>query len=297
MLLKEVLHFLDVGPGRRFIDSTAGGGGHTEAILERKAKVLGIDQDPAALEIVRKRLKVRLRTRPRRDKTRPNVFRVKLVQKNFTHLQEVASKEGFQKINGVLFDLGFASFQLDSGHGLSFSREEPLDMRLDPTLGVTASDLVNSLPEHELTKLFFEFGQEKQARAIARNIVRTRSLKPVETTTELASLVEEVYKRHPGNRIHPATRVFMALRMAVNTELENLEQALPQAVEVLKKGGRLVVISFHSGEDRIVKEFMRKAEKEGLLKILTKKPVMPKEEEIEGNPRARSAKLRAAEKI
>lgn len=287
VLVKEVLYFLDVGPGKRYIDATVGGGGHTEAILQKGGEVLGIDQDPRALELARRRL----------GKACPQGV-YKLIQGNFSSLKEIASRQSWSNIYGVLFDLGFASFQVDSArYGLSFQKEGPLDMRLDPKLGVTARDLVNSLPENELSKLFKETAHEERARAIARAIARRRVKKPFAKTTELARLVEEVYGKREMGDLHPATKTFLALRMAVNLELENLEKALPAAVDAMRSGGRLVVISFHSGEDRIVKNFIKARQREGGLKALTKKPVTPSELEVGQNPRARSAKLRAAEKI
>lgn len=283
-MLTEVLYFLDVSPGKRFIDATLGLGGHAEAILKAGGEVLGIDQDPKSLEIARRRLSAC-----------PGVF--KSVQANFSHIGEIASKEDWSNVHGILFDLGFSSFQIeDPGYGLSFTRPGPLDMRLDPGLGVTAGDLVNSLPESELERLFIEVGQEKRARPIARAIVRKRTVAPIKTTTELAGLIEEVSVSH-AQGIHPATKVFMALRVAVNSELRNLEEALLQVPDLLRKSGRLVIINFHSGEDRIVKTMIREKEKMGIFKNLTAKPVRPSEEEVRENPRSRSGKLRAAEKI
>lgn len=286
VLVKEVLYFLDVRPGRRFIDATVGGGGHTEAILKEEGEVLGIDQDPKSLEFAKRRLE---------QACPQGVF--KLTPGNFSRLSEIAKAEGFRSIDGILFDLGFASFQIDDpSRGLSFTKEGPLDMRLSPDLGVTAADLLNALPERKLYQLFSEFGQENRARAVARAVVRRRTLKPFQTTGQLRELVEEVYGG-PAGKIHPATKVFMALRIAVNQELENLEKALPQTLGLLRKGARLVVISFHSGEDRGVKDFLKSQERAESLKILTKKPIVPSEQEVRENPRSRSAKLRAAEKI
>lgn len=285
VLLKEILYFLDARPGRRFIDATVGGGGHTEAILKLGGEVLGIDASPVALRLAGEELK--------KEKS------ISLVQGNFADIGRIAKQEGFGKVDGILFDLGVASFQLDNPSlGFSFRTEGPLDMRIDPSLGVCASDLVNALPERELYELFSQVGQEKHALEIARAIISARSLKPFEKTGELAHLIEEIYGgRQNVSRIHPATRVFMALRIAVNLEFENLKAALPQAVELLKPGGRLAVVSFHSGEDRIVKHFLKGEEKKGIAKILTKKPVVPSETEVQENPKARSAKMRAAEKI
>lgn len=285
VLLKEVLYFLDARSGRRFIDATVGGGGHTKAILKLGGEVLGIDTSPVALRLVGEELK--------------EEEGVSLVRGNFADIGRIAKQEGFGKIDGILFDLGVASFQLDNPSlGFSFRTEGPLDMRIDPSLGVCASDLVNALPERELYELFSQVGQEKYALEIARAIVSARSLKPFEKTGELARLIEEIYGGEKNiSRIHPATRVFMALRIAVNLEFENLKAALPQAVELLRSGGRLAVVSFHSGEDRIAKHFLKEEEKKGMIKILTKKPVIPSETEVQENPRARSAKMRVAEKI
>lgn len=298
VLLKEVLYFLNARSGRRFIDATVGGSGHTKAILKSGGEVLGIDTSPYALRLAGEELK--------KEKG------VSLVQGNFADIGGIAKQEGFGKVDGILFDLGVASFQLDNPSlGLSFRTEGTLDMRIDPSLGIQASDLVNALPERELYELFSQVGQEKHALEIARAIVSARSIAPFKTTRNLRQVVEEVYGRREkvkgpstmrygaGKRqkIHPATKVFMALRIAVNLEFENLKSALPQAVELLRPGGRLAVISFHSGEDRIVKYFLKEAEKKGTAKILTKKPVIPSETEVQENPRARSAKMRVAEKI
>lgn len=293
-MLTEALYFLDVSPGKRFIDATLGLGGHTEAILQAGGEVLGIDQDPRSLEIAKRRLSAcpgRYQTVPA-----PGVF--KGVHGNFSNIGEITSKEGWSKVDGILFDLGFSSFQIeDSRYGLSFTHAGPLDMRLDPSLGVTAADLINSLPENELERLFREVGEEPRAHKVARAIIRKRSVAPIKTTTELVNLVEGLSPSHTQQGIHPATRVFMALRIAVNSELDNLEESLAQVPDLLKKSGRLVVISFHSGEDRIVKTFIKEKEKMGVFKNLTTKPVRPSEEEVRGNPRSRSSKLRGAEKI
>lgn len=306
VLLKEVLYFLDVKPGRRFIDATIGGSGHTEAILKQGGEVLGIDVDPYSLQVAQDYLEKAAQACPP-----PNSgirsFKFHLVQGNFANLFEIASKEGFKKVDGILLDLGIASFQLlDPKKGLTFQKDAPLDMRLDPGLGVTAADLVNVLPEKELYELFKEQGQERYAREIAGSIVRQRSIEPFKTTGELKELVEGVYANKQSlssnkgvaqGKIHPATKVFMALRIAVNLEFENLKKALPQALSLLKPGGRLVVISFHSGEDRIVKQFLKEEEKKGIMKVLTKKPVRPSFSEVQDNPRARSARMRVGQKV
>ena len=303
VLFLEVLNFQKVKSGGRYIDATVGSGGHSAEICKIGGEVLGLDQDPLSLDFARKYL----------ENACPGIFPI-LVNSNFSKIQAVAESHGFSSVDGILMDLGFASFQMDEPtRGLSFSNDGPLDMRLDPNLGVTAADLVNSLPEKELEHLFREFGDEPKAHVLARKIVEGRKLKPFTSTRDLASLVEQTNltkwsndgtkSRHIGSQIrykthlHPATRIFMALRIAVNSELENLKIALPQAFELLKPGGRLLIISFHSGEDRIVKNAFRDWEREKKGKILTKKPVVPTEAEIYENPRARSAKLRVLEKM
>lgn len=282
VLLKEALEFLNIKKGGRYIDATIGGGGHAEAILKAGGEVLGIDTDPNALAVAQRRLSAC-----------PGVFA--LARGNFAQLSVIASKEDFDKVDGILFDLGIASFQLDDpAYGLSFSKEGPLDMRLDPSLGVTAEDLVNGLSEKQLHELFSKVTKRINTRRVANAIVRARSVERITTTRQLAQIIEKGVGRR--GKTHPATTIFMALRMAVNLELENLEQGLAQAVELLNKKGRLVVISFHSGEDAIIKGFLKEKQQSGELRVLTKKAVVPKIEEREANPRSRSAKLRAAER-
>ncbi len=265
------------------MDATVGLGGHAEAILERilpGGRLIGLDRDPEAIAVARRRLS-----------RFQGAFQ--LVQADFAHLREVLQDLGIAQVQGVLMDLGVSALQLTSPHrGFSFSLPGPLDMRMDPSSPVTAADLVNRLSEPELADLLRRYGEEPFARRIARAIVRRR---PIHTTQELReAVVQAVPRRAWPRRIDVATRTFQALRIAVNRELEALEQALPQAVEVLSPGGRLVVISFHSLEDRIVKHFLRRT---GGLRVLTPKPVRPSREEVRHNPRARSARLRAAEKM
>lgn len=283
-----------------YIDGTVGAGGHSAALLEASApdgRLLGLDQDPNALRVAAERLA-------------PFGERVTLVQANFRMLGDVARAHGFDAVDGILLDLGFSSLQMDDPErGFSFTAEGPLDMRLDPSAAITAADLVNRLPERELANLIFEYGEERQSRRIARAIVAHR---PIHTARELGELIAQAVPRRRGERIHPATRTFQALRIAVNDELGALEEALPQAVELLKPGGRLAVISFHSLEDRIVKNYFRREATDCLcpphilfcecghrasLAIVTRKPITPTEEEISRNPRARSAKLRVAERL
>ena len=292
-----MLTFLAVRPGGVYIDGTVGGGGHAEAILESSApdgRLLGLDRDPGALEAAGERLAR---------------FGGRAVLRHGSFARLAALAEGFAPADGVLLDLGLSSLQLaDPARGFAFSREGPLDMRFDPTApGPTAADLVNGLPVKELAALLYRYGEERQAGRIAEAIVAAR---PLETTRQLAEVIERAVGRR--GRIHPATRTFQALRIAVNKELEALEAALPQAVDLLRPGGRLVVISFHSLEDRIVKRFLRRESRDCIcppetpvctcghtaqLRLLTRKPVRPDPEEVERNPRARSARLRAAERI
>ena len=282
VLLDEVLSLLSPGPGVLICDATCGTGGHAEAILARGAELVGLDKDREALEIARGRL-ARFGAR------------VRLLHADFRELRAALARLGIKEVQGVLFDLGVSSLQLDSpARGFSFREEAPLDMRMDPSQPLTAAELVNRLPEPELARILWEYGEERYARRIAREIVRARDKAPIHTTTELARLVAHCYP--PGrHRIHPATRTFQALRIAVNDELAALKEGLAQAVELLSPGGVVCVISFHSLEDRIVKHFFRARAKAGRLALLTKKPLRPSPEEVARNPRARSAKLRAAQ--
>jgi len=279
VLLAEVLRFLEPGVGKVIVDATVGTGGHAEALLAQGARVIGIDQDPQSLELATERL-------------RGFGERFQPVRGNFRNLRALLHSLGVDEVHGVLFDLGLSSLHLSqSKRGFSFQHEGPLDMRMDPDNPVTAADLVNGLSEHELVRILREYGEERYAERIAREIVRSR---PLRTTGELARLVARCYP--PGNyRIHPATRTFQALRIAVNDELSALREALPQAVDLLAPGGVLCVIAFHSLEDRIVKRFLREGARAGRVLLLTKKPVRPTKEEVARNPRARSARLRAAQ--
>ena len=215
---------------------------------------------------------------------------------NFKDINILAVKNGFNNTNGILYDLGYSSTQLEESMGVSFIKDQPLDMRLDKTLGVTAADLVNSLAEREIAKLFFEYGDEKYSRRFAKAIVDARNLKKFQTTKQLANLIaSEAPPGYDHNRIHPATRVFQALRIAVNDEIENLKISLPLAAQLLLPGGRILVITFHSLEDKVVKDFGRDVR--SLIKSVYKKPIIPSFEEVEKNNRARSAKIRVFEKI
>lgn len=290
VLLQETIDWLNVKPGKKYIDGTLGGAGHARLVLERGGIILGIDQDQEALshveaEVRSERLEVRSQDQ------------LVLARGNFRDIDVIAREHGFERVDGVLLDLGISSHHVDEAtRGFSFMKEGPLDMRMDQRLTVSASDLINGLNKGELSDVFYKLGEERFARSIAEAIVRARESKRIETTTELAEIVKRaVHISKKG--INPATKVFQALRIAVNDELHAVSDALPKAVQLLKPGGRLAVISFHSLEDRIVKHSFLDFEKRGLGKILTKKPVVPSEEEIERNPRSRSSKLRVIEKI
>ena len=285
VLLEATLRLLQPRADGTYIDATLGAGGHAEALLQASdptGRLLGLDQDTTALHLARTRLAL-------------YGERATLVHANFRDLSRVAHAHGWTAADGILLDLGLSSMQLDQAErGFAFSHAAPLDMRMDPTQGLSATDLVNTLPERELADLIYEYGEEPASRRIARAIVAAR---PVETTTQLAQVVARVAGGKGRWRIHPATRTFQALRIAVNDELGALKAVLPQAVSLLTPGGRLAVISFHSLEDRIVKQFMRDETQQGRLLTLTRKPVTADETETAANSRARSAKLRAAERL
>lgn len=314
VMLAEVLKYLRPVSGGHYVDGTIGGGGHTAAILTQSApegKVLGIDVDPRALARVGERLATEIRQ-----------GRLFLAQGNYSEMVRLVEQADFAPVQGILLDLGFSSDQMeDPERGFSFSADGPLDMRLNQAREVSAAELVNTASEQELADIFWRYGEENRARQIAWRITRAREKGAITRTTQLAQLAAAGVPFKPG-MIHPATRVFQALRIAVNAELQHLEKVLPQLLDVLmagKKqaeqnegGGRIVIISFHSLEDRLVKGFMRREASDcicppGLpvcvcnhrarLRLLTPKPVTPGSEEIAANPRARSAKLRAAEML
>lgn len=280
VLLKETLDFLAVKPDQWYVDCNLGGGGHTQAILELGGKVLGIDLDSEAINEVSQKHQLEI-----------NTGRLILVQANFTQVGEIIAEHAISPA-GILYDLGVSSHQLDtSERGFSFSLGGPLDMRMDPTQGIPAANLVNGLHEGELATLFLKYGEESFAKPIAKKIVQTRKLRTIRTAEDLATIVASVVRSK--GKIHPATKVFQALRIAVNDEINSLQQSLPAACDSLTTDGRLVVISFHSLEDRIVKNYFRNLVTENKAEQLTKKPVTPSDEEISRNPRSRSAKLRA----
>lgn len=285
VLLKETIDLLNIKIGKKYIDATLGGGGHTAEILKRGGTVLGLDQDQEAIERLRKRFEAEIEE-----------GRLVVMKGNFINIGNIAQANGFEKVGGILFDLGMSSDQFESGRGFSFMKDELLDMRMDPDLGVTAADLVNALSEKELSGLFSRLAQVERAREIAIAIVESRKSHLIKTTKELVEIIGSVPAYRRQRDLHPATKVFMALRIAVNNEPENLEMALSQASELLETGGKLAVISFHQGEDRVVKQFFRNGQTLGIREI-NHKPVSVGEEELLSNPRSRSAKLRVGEKI
>ncbi len=304
VLLEEVLKYLDPQPNQNFIDLTLGGGGHAKAILEEtdpNGKLLGVDWDQLALSKARENLK------------RFSKKRYQIVSDNFVNLKKVVNASPFiHPISGILLDLGLSSYAIeDKSRGFSFLGDGPLDMRFGGE-GKTAADLLNQLSEKNLRDILWEYGDEKYASEITKQILASRQKQKFENCQHLTSVVLQVYRNKPKPKIHPATKTFQALRIAVNQELANLKKVLPQAIDLLSEGGKLAVISFHSKEDKIVKNFFRDEARDCLcppsfpacrcghqkqIKILTKKPITPKEKEIKNNRKSRSAKLRVAEKI
>jgi len=291
VLLDEVLAALEPKPGKILLDCTLGRGGHASALATRLAPnglLIGLDADPRNLEFASQRVRAAAPDCPAR-----------FFHANFAELDDVLGAAGVSAVDGVVADLGLSTNQLfDDRYGLSFAQPMPLDMRIDPRLTRTAADLVNTMREDDLANVLYELAQERYSRRIARKIADARRVQPILTTDRLAELVRSAIPKRGGapEKIDPATRTFMALRMAVNREVENLEALLARAPRRLKPGGRLAVISFHSTEDRLVKQAFRSAEQTGLLAILTKRPLSPTDDELARNPRSRSAKLRVAEK-
>jgi 16S rRNA (cytosine1402-N4)-methyltransferase len=298
VLYSRVLQALQIRPGGWYVDATIGAAGHAAGILETSSpdgRLLGIDADPSAVTLACRHLA-------------RYGDRALVLHANFVELAAIARQHSFAPVDGVLMDLGLSSMQLEEGaRGFSFRLDGPLDMRFDPGRGVPAAELINNLSEKELADLLYRYGEERRARAVARAIIARR---PLHTTAELAAVVERVAGRR--GPIHPATRTFQALRIAVNDELSALEAALPQAVSLLTPGGRLAVISFHSLEDRLVKEFFRRESRDCIcppgvpvcscghqatLRIVTGKPIRPGPAEVAANPRARSARLRVAQRL
>jgi 16S rRNA (cytosine1402-N4)-methyltransferase len=298
ILYQEIIHALQPKSPGCYIDGTIGAGGHARGILEActpDGRLLGFDLDSQALALARETLA-------------PYGTRVVLMQASYFSIPESMRQLGWEAVDGIVIDLGVSSMQLDTPErGFSFQVDAPLDMRFNRQTGLTAAQLINTTPEAELADLLFKYGEEPRARRIAKMIVQAR---PVRTTLQLAELAKKAYPGH--SRVHPATRIFQAIRIAVNDELTVLEQALPRAIQALRPGGRLAVISFHSLEDRIVKDFFRRESKDWInppyekiyeverhatLKEISRKPITPGADEIRTNPRARSAKLRVAERL
>lgn len=288
VMLEEVISSLNLKPGDIALDGTIGGGGHAIEILKRiepGGLLIGLDADASAVKISEERLKSFGRS-------------VRIVNENFRNMDAVLSGEGIGKVDAVLLDVGISSFHLEDGsRGFSIQRDGPLDMRMDPRIALSARDIVNRCRENDLSDMIMKFGQERFHRRIARRIAEERVKRPIETTGELK---EVIYRAVGGRRgymkIDPATRTFQAIRIVVNDELGALEEGIAKAVSLLKPGGRICVISFHSLEDRIVKNSFRDYSSRGSLKVITKKPLRPTDAETASNPRARSARLRAAER-
>lgn len=306
VMVSEVIQYLNVRPGKIYVDCTLGGGGHSGAIIDRmmpEGFLVGIDQDKDAVNNAKKVL---------------NAYgpQIALFHDNFVNIKSVLDQLNIPKVDGILADLGISFHQLaQSGRGFTFQKDEPLDMRMDNASVLTAGDIVNTADEKELSDIFFRYGEERWSRRIASNIVKERKVKAIKTSFDLVRIVSDSIPKKfisRPQRIHPATRVFMALRIAVNQELERLESFLDIAADLLNPAGRLCILSFHSLEDRIVKHRIKALERgctcpptfpqcvcrcEKKVRVLTKKPVRPTEQEIEANPMARSTRLRAAERI
>jgi len=291
VMLQEVLDYLKLAPGQIIVDATLGTGGHSLEILKRitpNGRLIGIDRDENSLAICRQRLS------QFKDST-------EFVHANFVDIDQVLANLGIEKIDGIVFDLGISSYQLfDPQRGFSFQEEGPLDMRLDKSSYISAYDLVNNLNENEISQMLWNFGQERWHNRIAHLLVQERRNEPIATTKQLANLVMRAIPhryRRSYYRIHPATRTFQAVRIAVNRELEILESAVKKAVDILRKQARICVISFHSLEDRVIKHTFRALKADGLIDIITAKPLTPGFGEMETNPSSRSSKFRVVERI
>ncbi len=285
VLLQEATSGLNVRPGLKYIDATLGGGGHAKAIIDRGGIVLGIDVDEEAIDYVNKNFQFEIFN-----------FQLRTARGNFKDIDKIAKENGFEKVAGILFDLGVSSHQLETGRrGFSYLKSGPLDMRMDQRLGVKAADLVNALGKNELTLLFENLDEEGRARTIAEAIINKRRIRPLITTDDLIGILTKIYGFRGTSDFSKATsgkKVFQALRIAVNDEINALREALPKAGALLEQDGRLVVISFHSLEDRVVKDAFTKFQEQGRGKIITKKPIVPSQEEVKQNKRSKGAKLR-----
>lgn len=304
VLLKESIELLKLKPGMTVVDATLGGGGHSREILKKiglRGKLVAIDQDEKAIENFKRYLK-------------PEAGNIFLAKDNFSNLEKILGGQGIKSVDGILADLGYSSAQMEDGsYGLSFLKNAELDMKLDKSLQLTAEEIINKYSEKNLEKILRDYGEEKFAKNIVKKIIECRKTKPIEKTAELAEIIKSaVPEKYKRAKINPATKTFQALRIEVNQELENLKKFIPQAIEALSPGGRLAIISFHSLEDRMVKNIFRENARGCIcppdfpqcrcgnkpkIKIITRKPLVPGEEEVENNPRARSAKLRVCEKM
>jgi 16S rRNA (cytosine1402-N4)-methyltransferase len=292
VMLMEVLEYLNPQPGATIVDATLGMGGHSTQILQGispEGRLIGIDRDQESIRLAQERLAEAGQTN------------AQFVYGNFSDIDILLKDLNVDSVDGILFDLGVSSFQLQNAErGFSFQSEGPLDMRLDRNSYICAYDLINNLNEEEISSLLWSFGEERWHNRIAHNLVMERQRHPISSTLELSRIVVSAipprYRRY-HYRIHPATRTFQAVRIAVNRELEALESAITKSIGLLKQGGRLCIISFHSLEDRVVKHTFRKYQAEGTIKIITTKPLTPGSPEIQDNPRSRSAKFRVAEKV
>lgn len=288
-MVAEVIGGLNCRPGRLYVDGTIGEGGHAAAILDRIAQegeLVGLDRNPVVLEATAGRLA-------------PFTSRFFLFNQSYSHLGEVLQALERPLAAGILLDLGISLYLIErSGRGFTFQQDEPLDMRFNPAEPLpTAAQLLNTLPEARLARIFWEYGEEPRSRRLARLVVQRRRQQSFRTTGELVEVVRQALRPRPGSRVHPATRVFQALRIAVNRELEELQRFLDQAPGWLEPGGRLVILSYHSLEDRLVKQRFLEWDKQGICRRLTKKPLRPTAAEVQANPRARTARLRIAEKL
>jgi len=291
VLVNEISVGLHIQKGKKYIDATVGEGGHALEIIKKGGKLLALDTDPASVT----RAKRRIEDSCRKEFETGILSQPIIVTGNFRSISEIAKKFAFEKVAGILFDLGVSSVQLETDMGLSFAKDAPLDMRLDPKLTLTAADLVNTSSQEELYEIFTRNAQEELAWPISQAIVIARRLKTIRTTGDLVAVINTVVRGKKA-RLHPATKVFLALRIEVNDEITALKQGITQAIGLLVKQGRMAIVSFHETEDRIVKQLFKKAQQENKLLILTKKPITPTTEEIQLNPRARSAKLRLAKR-
>lgn len=283
VLLEDAVDGLNVSAGKRYIDATLGGGGHTSLILQKGGTVLGIDQDQDAIDYVTKTQESRLRNKE-----------LRVIKGNFEDIKKLANDNGFEKVDGILFDFGVSSYQLDnSGRGFSIRRDEKLDMRMDMEATLSALDVINSYPKDRLIEIFYTYGEEHNAKKIAEAIIERRRKTEIRTTKELKEICEKI--SHKDEKIHPATKVFQAIRIEVNNEIGVIKKGVGEAVELLAPKGRLVAISFHSLEDRVIKQMFETFKRQGLGIVITKKPLVADDSEVTGNKRARSAKMRIFE--